>query len=335
MKFPIEKYKYFEYVFSLKQNAMKQFIYNELLHFYKNKNIHYSNDYIYVEGSIPIALVAHMDTVWEENPPQYILFDPFKNVMWSPHGLGADDRAGCIAILEILKNSDLRPHLIFTTDEEIGGLGAEILAELDCPFDDLRYIIELDRRGRNDCVFYDCESEDFQKYIETFGFKTAIGTFSDISLLCGAWEICGVNLSIGYMNEHTTHEMLFLNAMYNTITRVMKMLSVTDIPKYKWEGLTYLPIDFDWMDNMEVSSRFFEGPALVCKGCHRPVDGAYAIHAIPQEGTSAAIYCYNCMTKHVSYCPRCSQPIENPEGIESEKLCRYCSEVKKDETPIF
>ena len=316
---------------------MKILMYNELLRYYNSKNIYNTNDYIYVVGNIPIALVAHLDTVWEEDPPVFVLFDPFKNVMWSPRGLGADDRAGCIAILEILQHTDLRPHIILTTDEEVGGVGASMLAELPCPFDKLNYLIELDRRGRNDCVFYDCESKDFQAYIETFGFKTAIGTFSDVAILSGAWEVCGVNLSIGYTNEHTSHEMLFLNAMYNTITRVIKMLSVKNIPKYKWEGLAYAPISLSWLDDIDMPyTRVMEKPFHICKGCHQPVEIDWTVAAAPQDnGPTMAHYCYRCMADHISYCPRCNQPFENPDGIESRKLCYSCAEAVKNEIPLL
>ena len=32
-------------------------------------------------------------------------------------------------------------------------------------------MIELDRRGKNDCVFYDCYCPDFIEYVEQFGFE--------------------------------------------------------------------------------------------------------------------------------------------------------------------
>ena len=324
MKFAIEQYKLFEKVFTMKQKEMKDYVYSKLLKYYPIDNICQTEDYIYAIGNIPIALVAHLDTVWEDAPPKYVFFDPFKNVMWTGRGLGADDRAGCLAILEILKTG-LKPHVIFTTDEEIGGVGACELASIPCPFEDLRYMIELDRRGSNDCVFYDCESKPFQKYIETFGFKTAIGSFSDISMLCSSWEICGVNLSIGYYNEHTEREILFLNVMYNTITRVIKMLSVKNVPNYKWEGLTYIPSrDFEWIDYM----RDWDGYSFACKKCHKPLTNYTAVAAETENG-GVAYYCFDCMQKNISYCPVCNNPFENPEGINSQKLCPKCKNKKE------
>ena len=94
----------------------------------------------------------------------------------------------------------------------------------ECPFEDLKYIIELDRQGTNDCVFYNCSNEEFTNYIEQFGFITDWGTFSDISDICPMWEIAGVNLSIGYKNEHTQVETLNTDVLYSTIKKVEKML---------------------------------------------------------------------------------------------------------------
>ena len=66
-------------------------------------NLTYTGDYLYAIGDIPIGLVAHVDTVFPE-PPEDIYYDREKGVMWSPQGLGADDRAGVFAILKIIQS---------------------------------------------------------------------------------------------------------------------------------------------------------------------------------------------------------------------------------------
>lgn len=180
--------------------------------------------YIYAEGNIPIALVAHMDIVGNE-PPKQLYYDNEKRVIWAGgHILGADDRAGITAILEIIKHTSLRPHIVFTTEEETGGIGAHMLTSIPMPFKDLRYVIELDRQGMQDCVFYDCDNEEFIDYVATFGFVPDWGTFTDISILCPYWGVAGVNLSVGYYHEHTKYEMLNLNELELTISRVQTML---------------------------------------------------------------------------------------------------------------
>ena len=61
-----------------------------------------------------------MDTVFY-NQPSEIYYDQRKAIMWSPDGLGADDRAGIFAIIQIIADG-YRPSIILTTDEERGGL---------------------------------------------------------------------------------------------------------------------------------------------------------------------------------------------------------------------
>ena len=135
--------------------------------------------FVYGAGEIPILLVAHLDTVHKSLPTD-IFFDPIKRVLWSPQGIGGDDRCGVYMIMKLLEK--YKPFVLFTEDEEIGAIGADkVVKQLVAP--EVKFIIELDRRGNKDCVFYDCGNDDFHKYIESFGFETAMGSFSDICTL--------------------------------------------------------------------------------------------------------------------------------------------------------
>lgn len=196
-------------------------------------------EYIMAEGDIPIALVAHMDTVHKRKPLQ-IFYDQEETVMWSPQGLGADDRAGIFAIVDIIQRG-FRPHIIFTTDEEVGGLGAHQLIQSfpDCPFAQLKFIIELDRANHNDCVFYECANETFIDYIEHFGFAEDIGSFTDISVIAPNWKVAAVNLSIGYYNEHSLGEYLVVSELEETIEKVIKILEDKESCYYEYVAATY------------------------------------------------------------------------------------------------
>ena len=144
--------KLFEQIVKMNEASLLKTMNTYLKKFY-NK-VTYTKDYVYAIGDIPVTLVAHVDTVFKERPKD-IFYDRVKNVLWSPQGLGADDRAGVFAIVNIIK-SGLRPHIIFTTGEEMGGLGAQVLTYTEPkPFAEMKYIIQLDRRGKDDCIFYD------------------------------------------------------------------------------------------------------------------------------------------------------------------------------------
>ena len=91
-------YKLLERLVSLTQKELR----NTMIQYLKSKydNCIVTKDYIVAIGEIPIALVAHMDTVFK-TPVSNLYYDRQKNVLWSPEGLGADDRAGVFAILKI------------------------------------------------------------------------------------------------------------------------------------------------------------------------------------------------------------------------------------------
>lgn len=282
-------------------------------------------EFIIAEGNIPIALVAHMDTVWEKDSfhkRDKIFYDVRRGVMWHPHGAGFDDRAGVFAILKIIKDG-FRPHIIFTTDEEKGGIGAVALTEKfpKSPFSDLKYIIELDRANEADCVFYDCYNEDFINYVESFGFVEAWGSFSDIGLICPEWKIAGVNLSIGYKDEHTRSEILQANALLLTIDKVEKMLSqVNNIEPFKYIASPYYsylyPLDYDGLD--------FEygGMIVKCKKCGQYIEEFNSIPVKNKDGGLSWRCCDCIIDEHIGWCHYCGEAFEKDDVKET--LCNDC-----------
>ncbi len=178
------------------------------------------SEYVYAPGKIPICIVAHVDTV-HIRPPEDIVYDATAGIIWSPDGIGGDDRIGVWSIFELLQRG-FRPHVLFTTDEERGCLGAKAAGKkLKAP--DVNCLIELDRMNRNDAVFYSCDNRDYVKWVESFGWKEENGSCSDISSLMPDWGIAGVNLSVGYYRQHSTTEHIRFNetlAMIHTVSRM-------------------------------------------------------------------------------------------------------------------
>lgn len=189
----------------------------------KYDNVIETEFYTIATGDIPVALVAHADTVFT-GVPQTFFHDREKDVLWSPEGMGADDRAGVFAILKII-SLGLRPHVIITTGEEQGCIGADALT-IDYPVfpAPLNFMVELDRHGKNDSVYYDCANIEFEQFINTFGFETNWGTYSDISVLAEQFGVAAVNLSVGYFNEHKQTEHIYLGVLEDTIDKVVAML---------------------------------------------------------------------------------------------------------------
>lgn len=204
---------------------------------------------LFIPGTRPdrVLLVAHVDTVWNDSPK--IEVDVTNGIMYSKNrkrglskktqtpfstgfGIGADDRAG-IAILSKLK--DIGHSLLITSGEESGCLGAVAIAcnyEMSEMINGHQFAVEFDRRGRNDLVFYDVGTPEFIKYCELqTGYRHNENcSSSDISVLCHT--MCGVNMSVGYKNEHTENEILNIQWWLRTLNTAHFWLSQNNIPKF-------------------------------------------------------------------------------------------------------
>ena len=177
--------------------------------------------YLYAEGATTVLLVAHMDTVHRQ-PVEQICYSTDRTVAMSPQGIGGDDRCGIWMILQILHTADC--HVLFCEDEEIGCVGAKQFTRGNLQ-PQVNYIVELDRRGSNDAVFYSCDNPEFEDFITTFGFETAGGSCSDISYIAPYLATAAVNISCGYYCEHQRHEYILLEEMELNAARVAQMVA--------------------------------------------------------------------------------------------------------------
>lgn len=186
--------------------------------------------FLYAKGDIPVLLVAHMDTVHKLKCTQIIEQD---GKISSPQGIGGDDRCGIFIIMNVVK--ELHCSVLLCEDEETGGIGARKFAKTEYINDlDVNYMVELDRKGNNDAVFYSCDNPEFTAFItDTTGFQKAFGSFSDISVIAPAAKIAAVNLSSGYYNAHTTNEYVMYDEMMDTVEAV-KTLVKTESEKFEY-----------------------------------------------------------------------------------------------------
>lgn len=223
----------FKIILGYTQEELKDLLVNKLLpSFYEKENIISKDGFIRVIGKKDIMLLAHMDTVFS-TPPTIFIHDKEQGLLTSPHGIGGDDRCGIYGILTLLL-AGYRPHILFTEDEEIGGIGADKASKTEVIPDSIKYLIQLDRRGEKDAVYYCCGNSKFHNFIEDYGFDHARGSFTDIDTLMPVWDICGVNLSIGYYNEHNKNEYINLNYMSETLKKVAKMIETLPDEKHEF-----------------------------------------------------------------------------------------------------
>ena len=205
------------------------------------KNVVVGDGFVYAKGEIPFCLTAHMDTVHAETvKTTYELEQDGDYIISSPQGIGGDDRCGIYMIMNILKKG-FKPYVVFCEDEEIGCVGSSkfIKTNLIDELKECKYIIELDRAGSNDAVFYHCDNPEFTEFItNTTEYKVAYGTCSDISVICPACKVAGVNLSCGYYNPHTLGEFVSMNEMAHTQEIVEKLLN-TECVAYEYKEKKY------------------------------------------------------------------------------------------------
>lgn len=292
-----EDFKILENICSMKEKELYKFVKTFLMSLPFN-SFNEGKNYFIAWGSLDVALVAHLDTVFDF-PPHELFYDRDKDIILTlGQGAGFDDRAGVYAILKILTEwKDVPPTIIFTLGEEEYGIGAREVAASDNLRNEakrLKYMIELDRQGKDDCVFYQCISKDFQNYVSSFGFKEQPGSYSDIYFLMDEWQTCGVNLSIGYYDEHTDYEYLRPSQMEVTIIRVLKMLKdVKNVNKFRYKR-------------------------VVARNCDRCGQATELIDVNTIKGHKR--YCINCLVKACNYCPNCEQLI----SMEDTNVCPVC-----------
>lgn len=185
-----------------------------------------------------VCLVAHIDTVFENRFETKEIIKEDTN--WtSPQGICGDDRCGVYALLKIYKTlpEKNKPMLLFTDGEEKGGIGAyEAVKVFNDQLKDVSFFVELDRQGKDDMVFYNNEPDEFIDYIRHYGFKFSRGSFSDISILGKAFNICAVNVSVGYYKQHSLNEYIHVNELDDTIDKIYS-LCIEETGKQKiWEN---------------------------------------------------------------------------------------------------
>lgn len=197
--------------------------------------------FVYVPGSRPdrVLLVAHADTIWEHDRVGPVRHRVAGGQILSARkdaGIGADDRAGC-AMLWALR--DLGHSLLITSGEEIGCLAAhwivhgpgnrDVAVEINQRH---RFAVEFDRCGNGDFKCYDVGTDAFRRYChDRTGFVDAgMRSATDICILCR--QICGVNLSVGYYDEHTEDERIVVPDWANTLGIARYWLSGSDLPAH-------------------------------------------------------------------------------------------------------
>lgn len=110
---------HFESILKMTQRELKEHLVQQLrAHDYEPVC---KSGFLYAEGTVPVLLVAHLDTVHTHRPDIICCSEDGRYLM-SPYGIGGDDRAGVYMILMLMR--ECHCHILFCEDEELGGVGA-------------------------------------------------------------------------------------------------------------------------------------------------------------------------------------------------------------------
>ncbi len=184
--------------------------------------------------------------------------------------LGADDGAG-IAILCHMMSHRIPGRYIFTTGEEVGGLGARYLEE-NFDFTPYKRSVCFDRAGTSEIItvqggerlasseFAEALSVAFQEQ-DLLYVESEKGVFTD-NALWGDKVPCNINLSAGYFAQHGPNESLDLTHLEALAAAVIKIdweaLPTCREPGFDFcpcEDLVFAAIDKEWQEACVKASR--------------------------------------------------------------------------------
>jgi len=241
-----------------------------------------AGEYVFVPGTRKdrLLLVSHADTVNQDTGGKcsvevlwlgdvavrkdgpYTTDTNFRN-SWGSRALGADDRAGCAMWFDLYDGTH---SILITSGEESGLRGARRAShEIGNLLKEHSFVVEVDRRGDRQVVFYDVATDSFKKHIikllcehdtEGIPWVERQGSCSDISHICDAIGICGVNLSAGYWNEHRDEEQLMLGAWLHTRAALKRILKISTHKRFElskktfWRGRASEPEDGELWEAM-------------------------------------------------------------------------------------
>lgn len=211
----------------------------------KRKNYNYGSYYASDPTLIKVTNTEKDRTPEEEDilvTDHYILLSP--ECKSSIQCLGADDRVGVKTILDILEMG-LRPHILFTTDEEVGCVGSRKAVEENA-LEGLKMasmLIQIDRgvheSSWHEMVTYDFDPESHKEIFDELRktYKMATGSYTDVAVLGPHLDKPIVNVSASYRHEHTTDEFINLDAYeYNTqgLVKFIKWAQKQDTSEWKY-----------------------------------------------------------------------------------------------------
>lgn len=189
-----------------------------------------------VSESYP-CIAAHLDEI---HPPceREVVVDGdivyTVDKLWNRVGCGADDKNGLWIIMNILKTEPVLKVALFVQEERDGDqAGCRGARACDLSFfDDVRYVIECDRKGASDVVHIGkddthlCDSNFIHAdMLQKYGCKMVKGGKTDVvELKMRGLNIPVCNVSCGYYDAHKNSEYTRFSELERCLAFVKEIL---------------------------------------------------------------------------------------------------------------
>ena len=184
------------------------------------------------------CVAAHLDEIYSPCKREIIVDrDTIYAVdeMWNRVGCGADDKNGLWIAINLLFSEPTLKVALFVQEEKLGTIsGCRGANACDLSFfDDVKYILECDRKGAHDVVAVGkgevilCD-DDFisQTILDKYNYQMVSGGKTDVvALKMRGLDIPVCNISCGYYNAHKNNEYTLFSELQNCLNFVKNILN--------------------------------------------------------------------------------------------------------------
>ena len=156
------------------------------------------------------------------------------NRLWNRVGCGADDKNGLWVIINLLHTEPVLKVAMFVQEERDGDLaGCRGARACDLSFfNDVRYVLECDRKGCSDVVQIGkgetilCEPDFIpMEILQKYGYEMVHGGKTDVvELKMRGLEVPVCNIGCGYYYAHKNSEYTLFSELKNCLAFVKEIL---------------------------------------------------------------------------------------------------------------
>ena len=154
--------------------------------------------------------------------------------LWNRVGCGADDKNGLWVIINLLHKVSVLKVALFVQEERDGGMmGCRGARACDLAFfDDVRFVLEIDRRGSSDVVSIGkgdthlCDPDFIPAAIlEKYNYEMVRGGKTDVvELKMRGLAIPVCNIGCGYYDAHKNSEYTIFSELNNCLNFVQELI---------------------------------------------------------------------------------------------------------------